>query len=198
MNKRLLSLFLIYIFQFLATSCVSFFCDCDRAITYERTYKGFELNAFFTSDFQNTELSNTDNKNNSFGLMVFVEDELNQITYLKSKLDFSSFGFTSAYACSCAFDQYINVDPIEYIEIGVTDSQSQEITNVTANFTIFDLNGKQTTISKLFENRIYQHDKFQLIMMEYDNIPDSSIFTVKIVLESGTELIQQTQEINFK
>lgn len=145
MNKRLLSLFLIYIFQFLATSCVPFFCDCDRAKTYERTYKGFELNAFFTSDFQNTEGSNTVNKN-SFGLLVSIESELNQIAYLKSKFDFSSFGFASAYACSYAPDEYINVDPIEYKEIGVTDSQSQEITDVTANFSIYDLNGKQRTI----------------------------------------------------
>ena len=198
MNKRLLSLFLIYIFQFLATSCVPFFCDCDRAKTYERTYNGLELNAFFTSDFQNTAPSNTDNKNNSFGLLVFVESELNQIANLKSKFDFSSFGFASAYACTCVSDEYISIDPIEYIEIEVTDSQSQEITDVTANFTIYDLNGKQTTIKELFENRIYQHTGFQLNMMENDNIPDSSIFTVKIVLKSGTELIQQTQEINFE
>lgn len=196
MNKRLLSLFLIYIFQFLATSCVPFFCDCDRAKTYERTYKGFELNAFFTSDFQNTEGSNTVNKN-SFGLLVSVESQLNQIANLKSKFDFSSFGFASAYACTCVSDEYINVDPIEYIEIEVTDSQSQEITDVTANFSIYDLNGKQTTIKDLFENRTYRNDGFRLNMMEYDNIPDSSIFSVKIVLASGTELIQQTQEINF-
>lgn len=49
---------------------------------------------------------------------------------------------------------------------------------------------------ELFDNRSYWNDGFQLNMMEYDNIPDSSIFTVKIVLESGTELIQQTQELN--
>lgn len=196
MNKRLLSLFLICVFQFLATSCIHLFCDCDRAKTYERTYNGLELNAFFTSDFQNTEGSNTVNKN-SFGLLVSVESELNQIAYLKSKFDFSSFGFASAYACTCVSDEYISIDPIEYIEIEVTDSQSQEITDVTANFSIYDLNGKQTTIKELFENRAYQHTGFQLNMMENDNIPDSSIFTVKIVLASGTELIQQTQEINF-
>jgi len=35
-------------------------------------------------------------------------------------------------------------------------------------------------------------------MIEYDNIPDTSILEVKIILESGTELIEQTQEINFE
>jgi hypothetical protein len=43
---------------------------------------------------------------------------------LKSRLDLSSFGFASAYACSCPPDKYMNVDPIEFIEIRVTDTQS--------------------------------------------------------------------------
>ena len=142
-------------------------------------------------------MSDTVNKN-SFGLTVSVEFELNQIAYLKSRLDFSSFGFASAYACSCVPDEYINVDPIEFIEIRVTDTQSQEITTVTANFATYDYNGEQITISELFENRADWHDGFQLDMIEYDNIPDTSIFEVKIILESGTELIEQTQEINFE
>ncbi|MDA7855581.1 hypothetical protein N9A68_07855, partial [Cyclobacteriaceae bacterium] len=69
---------------------------------------------------------------------------------------------------------------------------------VTANFTTYDYNGEQITISELFENRADWYDEFQLDMIEYDNIPDTSIFEVKIILESGTELIEQTQEINFE
>ena len=38
---------------------------------------------------------------------------------------------------------------------------------------------------------------FQFLATTYDNIPDSSIFTVKIILESGLELFDQTIEINF-
>ena len=195
MNKKLISLLLIYFFQFLVTSCDP--CDCDPAKTFERTYNGFELKAWDTSGFQNAEVSDTVNKN-SFGLTVSVEFELNQIAYLKSRLDFSSFGFASAYACSCVPDEYINVDPIEFIEIRVTDTQSQEITTVTANFATYDYNGEQITISELFENRADWPDGFQLDMIEYDNIPDTSIFEVKIILESGTELVEQTQEINFE
>ena len=195
MNKKLISLLLIYFFQFLVTSCDP--CDCDPAKTFERTYNGFELKAWDTSGFQNAEVSDTVNKN-SFGLTVSVEFELNQIAYLKSRLDFSSFGFASAYACSCVPDEYINVDPIEFIEIRVTDTQSQEITTVTANFATYDYNGEQITISELFQNRADWHDGFQLDMIEYDNIPDTSIFEVKIILESGTELVEQTQEINFE
>lgn len=195
MNKKLIALLLIYFFQFIATSCDP--CDCDPAKTFERTYNGLELKAWDTSGFQNEEVSGTVNKN-SFGLTVSVEFDLNQIAYLKSRLDFSSFGFASAYACSCVPDEYINIDPIKFIEIRVTDIQSQEITDVTANFSTYDYNGDQITISDLFENRADWHDGFQLDMTEYENIPDTSVFEVKIILESGIELIEQTQEINFE
>ena len=119
MKKKLISLLLIYFFQFLATSCHQ--CDCDPAKTFERTYNGLELKTWDISGFQNAEVFDSVNKN-SFGLTVSVE--LNQIAYLKSRLDFSSFGFASAYACSCPPDKYMNVDPIEFIEIRVTDTQS--------------------------------------------------------------------------
>jgi len=119
MNKKLISLLLIYFFQFFATSCHQ--CDCDPAKTFERTYNGLELKTWDTSGFQNAEVFDSVNKN-SFGLTVSVE--LKQIAYLKSRLDFSSFGFASAYACSCPPDKYMNVDPIEFIEIRVTDTQS--------------------------------------------------------------------------
>ena len=194
MNKRLISLLLIYFFQFIATSCDP--CDCDPARTFERTYNELELKAWDTSGFQNVEVSGTVNKN-SFGLAVSVKFELNQIAYLKSRLDFSSFGFVSAYACSCVPDEYIIVDPIESIVVTVTDTQFQDVIDVTANFTTYGFNGEQITISELFENRADWHDGFQLDMTEYDNIPDASIFEVKIILASGTELIEQTQEINF-
>ena len=163
MNKKLISLLLLYFFQFLATSCAP--CDCEPVKTFERTYNGLELKAWDTSGFQNEEVSDTVNKN-SFGLTVSVEFDLNQIAYLKSRLDFSSFGFASAYACSCPPDEYINVDPIESIEIRVTDTQSQEIMDVTTNFSTYDYNGEQITISDFFENRADWHHGFQLDMTE--------------------------------
>ena len=73
-----------------------------------------ELKTWDISGFQNAEVFDSVNKN-SFGLTVSVE--LNQIAYLKSRLDFSSFGFASAYACSCPPDEYINVDPIDHYQI---------------------------------------------------------------------------------
>jgi hypothetical protein len=195
MNKKFISLLLLCLFQFIVTSCNP--CVCDPIKTFERINNGLELNAWDTSGFQNQEISDTVNKN-SFGLTISVEFELNQIAYFKSKLNFSSFGFASAYACSCVPDEYINVDPINSILITVTDSRNQETTEITNNFSTYDYNGEKITISQLFEIRADWHDGFQLDMTEYDDIPDSSIFTVKIILQSGIELLEQTQEINFK
>ena len=112
MNKKTYFPITNILFQFLATSCHQ--CDCDSAKTFERTYNGLELKTWDTSGFQNAEVFDSVNKN-SFGLTVSVE--LNQIAYLKSRLDFSSFGFASAYTCSCPPDEYINVDPIDHYQI---------------------------------------------------------------------------------
>ena len=195
MNKKVISIFLLYFFQFLATSCDP--CDCESSKTFERTYNGIELKVWDTSGFQNVEISNSAYKN-SFGLTVSVEFELNQIAYLKPKINFSSFGFAYAYSCDCVPNEYINTDPITTIEILVTNSENQEVTNVTDNFSTYGYNGEQLTISELFENREDWHDGFQMDMTEYSNIPNLSVFTVKILLESGTELIEQTQEVNFE
>ena len=80
----------------------------------------------------------------------------------------------------------------------MTNSENQEVTDVTDNFTTYGYDGEQLTIKELFKNRAEWHDGFQIDMTEYDNVPNSAIFIVKIFLESRIELIEQTQEINFE
>lgn len=196
MNKKLISFFLIYFVQLVASSCDP--CSCEIAKTFERSYVGLIVKAWDTSGFNEVEVTGTVHKN-SFGLTISVDFELKQIaTHFKSGLNFKSFGFTSAYACSCAPDKYINVDPIDSIIIEVTNTQTQEITDITENFTTKGYNGEQITISELFKNKAEWHDGFQVDLSKYDNIPDTSIFKVIISLKSGTELIEETEEINFE
>jgi len=195
MNKKLTALFLIYAFQFVM-SCDER-CYCLPAKTFEKTFKGFELKAWDTSGFQSEEVTNTVNKN-SFGLTVSVQFDFNQISYHQSKFDFSSFGFASAYACSCAMDEYIDVDAIEAIKILVTDTKTQETSDVTANFTTYDHNREPISISGFFEKKVENQTDLQLDMTTYNDIPDTSIFEVILILASGNELIEQTREINFE
>ncbi len=63
---------------------------------------------------------------------------------------------------------------------------------------IYGYGEEQLTIMGLFENRFERHDDLQVDLVDYDNIPNSSLFTVKIILKSEAELIKKTQEINFK
>ena len=146
MNKKVIVVFLLYFFQCIASSCIS--CDCEPVKTYEILYNGFELKAWDTSGSQKKEIRGGVNKN-AFGLTIALEFDLNQIAFYKPKLDLSSFGFASAYAtsCDCPLDEYITKDPIESIIITVTNTQSQEVTDVTANFYTYDFNGDQITIS---------------------------------------------------
>lgn len=197
MNKKIISLCLLYFFQLIASSCDP--CNCDPAKTFERTDNGIELKAWNISGLQNEEISNPINKN-SIGLSISIESELNQIVSSKSKLNFRAFGFASAYAlsCDCDPDIFINVDPIESILITVVDTETKEIRNITNNFTTYSFNYKELTIRELFEVKPDWHDGFQLDLTKYDNIPDASIFIVKIILQSGIELVEQTQEINFE
>lgn len=199
MNKKITAIFLLYFFQFLATSCF-FKCHCDQIKTFERTYDDLELKTWDTSRFQNIEVIDSASKN-AFGLTLSVQFKLNQIALSKPMLNLSSFGITSAYAfqpCDCPSDRYINVDPIISIKIYVTNLENQEIIDVTDNFTTLDYSAERVTIAELLKIRQDWHDGFQMEMTEYGNIPDSSMFTVIVSLESGTELTKQTQEITFK
>ncbi|MCV6630520.1 MAG: hypothetical protein OIF50_11765 [Flavobacteriaceae bacterium] len=198
MNKKIISLFLLYFLQFYATSCIP--CNCDPVRTYERIYNGLEIKAWDTSKFQNEEITDSVYKN-AFGLTISVEFELNQIASLHkaTSVQWASFGFASAYAmsCDCPPDEYKTVDPIESIVITVTDVQSQKTTDITDNFYTTGYNAEQITIGKLFENRDDWHDHFRLDLVKYDNIPDTSVFEIRIILESGKELVEQTQQIIF-
>lgn len=199
MNKKVLSILLLYIIQFITTSCI-LSCDCDPIKTFERMYNGLELKSWDTSGFQNEEVIDSAYKN-AFGLTVSVKFELNQVSFSESNLNTKSFGFPSAYAmsdCDCPTDEYINIDPISSIEITVKNTENQEIIDVTDNFMVYTYNGERLPLNELFKNKPSWHDGFQIDMTKYDNIPNFSIFTVKIILESGTELTKQTQEIKFK
>lgn len=194
MNKNFSALFLLYFLQFIATSCDP--CSCDPYRTFERTYNGIELKAWDTSGFKNVEAFDVVHKN-SFGLTFSVDIELNQIAYFKSIFDLSSFGFTSAFACDCVPDEYININPVKSVIITVTDIQTQEIIDVTNNFKGYSYDD-ELTINELIEMNDGWHYSYKIDMTEYNNIPNSSIFNIKIILESGTELTEQTQEINFE
>jgi len=200
MNKIFKSLCFIYLLQFFATSC-DVKCNCPKEIdVFEILYNSLELKAFDTSGFQESEISSIVNKN-SFGLTVTLLYDLIKIGYNNYKineLNLSSFGFSPTYACTCPSKEVL-LNPINKVEIMVTNVNNQETKNVTSKFsTQYRYNEEEISIDELI-GKITENDFFfALDLVDYEDIPNSSIFTIKIILESGVELIEQTKEINFE
>ena len=198
-NKNIFCLFAIFFLQFLATSCD--FCGCGSIKTFEVLNNNVNLTAWDTSGFKDKFVTADAVNKNSFGISILVDAEFKEIACSKPKTNLSALGFSAAYACSCPSDNYINNNPITSIEISVTNLLNNEIIDVTNNFTIYDF-GEQISIKEYIENReinmnYYQNDSFDFDMTRYDNIPNLSVFTIKIILKSGKELSEETQEINF-
>ena len=190
MKKKITSILLLYFFQFIIASC----CNCSDE-TDAIKYTGFKLSTWNTSVIENAEISNATSKN-SFAISIYIESEIKTIVDIFPKLNMSNFGFTSAYAISC--ECYVGLeqaDPIVDIEISVIDTQTQKLKIITNNF---EPNGYENFEEMLSSDIGYGHDQYQLDMTDSNNIPDFSIFIVKFILESGIELTEQTQKIQFE
>ncbi|MDG1271587.1 MAG: hypothetical protein P8O04_03920 [Flavobacteriaceae bacterium] len=82
--------------------------------------------------------------------------------------------------------------------ITVKNTENQQITDVTDNLSIYDFNGKQLLLNDFFEYNKRWHQELEIDLTESDNLPNFSVFTVKIILESGIEFVEQTQEVIFE
>ena len=194
MNKKVKVFLFFYAFQFMISSCVN--CHCNSA-NYEKIYNAIEVKAWDTSGFQNSEIINsTPVYKNSFGLSISVLSKLNEVAF--NKIKWRSLGFESTYACDCPGDTYNIDDPIDSIMIAVIDVNTQNEIDVTSKFAAKLSNGNEITLNELFENLEDWQDGFQFDLKTYDDIPGVAIFKVKIYLESGIELTEQTQQINFE
>lgn len=195
MKKKWIALFLLYGLQFAFTAC-SPPCDCDDASIFEITYTEVELTTYDTSGFRNA-IAETNIPKNAFGLEIFLNADQQQIADRSFKLNLGGFGFNSAVACDCVPPEYVFKDPIIGVEILVTDTITNTSIEVTDNFTITDFNDEVAPFSTFFESRNQLRTNFQLDLSLLDNIPDTSIFTVNLTLESGTIISKSTNMITF-
>lgn len=196
MRKKLIALFFLYALQFLSIACTSECGDFSGPSAYEIDYTDINLMSFDTSGFQSMVAENNIPKN-AFGLVIqFVFDQ-NPIAKQESFLNLSGFGFNTALACSPVPPQYIYNDPIFSLKIFVTDTLSNANIDVTNNFTVTDFNGDVVPFATYFQNREDAMSNFQLDLALLDSIPDTSIFTVNITLESGAVISKSTNTLTF-
>ena len=196
-KKIFKSLFVIYLIQLLGVACETDDCDCPTPQTLGRTFNRVELQALDFAEIPVSEVNgNVDRA--FFGLNIAIVSELEQVVVSCKKAGGANLGFALAYACSCLADQFISIDPIEALTIQVTDTQTMNTTDITNNFSYDGQQGQLIDIINSFENSEFWPDEFQLELNDSENIPDSSVFTVTVVLASGREFTAQTQEINFE
>lgn len=196
MKKNLLALLGLYTFQFLLTACT---CNCPPVKTYNSVYTDFVLESWDTSGFNSSETTTSAFKN-AFGLSINFNVTDERVASKNLNINLSNFGFATAYAwsCDCPFDTYLIPDPIIDIEILVTNTVTEEKIIVTENFESSNYyRDEDISLKELFQDSNRWIDNYRLDLVGFDNIPDSSIFTVTIFLESGRELIQKTDIIEF-
>ena len=196
MKKNLLALLGLYTFQFLFSACD---CNCPPVKTFNSVYTSFDLQSWDTSGFNNMETENKAYKN-AFGLSIYLNYSDEEATSTTMNTNLSGFGFSSAYAwsCDCPFDNYIIQDPIVDIDIFVTNAITNERINITQNFESSNYyDDTKITVKELFQDLDRRNDNFRFDLVEFDNVPDSAVFTISILLDSGKELTQNTGKIEF-
>ena len=195
------SLLCIYALQLLIISCgETDDCNCPPVTNFERSYTALELAAL---DSSNTPPSTIDGPvdRNSFALSIDIDFDVEQVAMRSHGFDFSGFGFATASACSCIGERFVSDDPVASVRVEVTDVQSQQVADVTDQFIIADLitqNEDILSVIRAFEEYREWPEAFQADLVVIDNIPDTAIFSVTILLESGREFVDQTAQINFE
>lgn len=194
MKKTIIVLGLIYLIQF-TISCIP--CDCNPPQTFEIIYYDITVTAYNTAGYQNNIVEDTIYKN-AFGLTVTVDFDLITIAKLMNPKGKAGFNIATAWSCSCVEDKFEYTDPIDRIEIFVIDPKTQETVEITNNFAIYEYSKEELiSLEEFFNNREDWHDGFQFELVEFELIPNSTVFRVDIYLESGTRFTKETDQINF-
>ena len=194
------ALLLLYVAQFLmATDCAG--CNCHGITKSNVVYTGVEIVPWDTSKFRNKIVEGTASKN-SFGVEIIVLHDFQEIAYRQNTNNnrlTAGFGFAYAWSCSCV-TEYEYPDPISSININVTDVATQNEVDVTANFTKYDYENTQITVDELlkeYNEQQHHYLHWELDLTNTNDIPDTAVFTLVVMLESGITFTQQTDEINF-
>lgn len=197
--KSIIVFALIFSTQFLI-SCIINPCDCDPGIKYQVDYTAGDATALDTSGFQSEEVVDSVHRS-SFGIQYrtsFVQEVVSQ-QEVKSKK--GSFGFNSAFACSCVGNTYVYSDPVIDLDIFMINNKTQEEFNANEVF-IFYGNASNTSVNEIdltyhFNQEWYPDAYLSFELVDEEAVLPSSIFKIVLTLESGATLSTQTKVVNF-
>lgn len=195
MNKKFVAIAGLYFLQLLGSGC----CSCPDTVIYERSYTNVDIIAYDTAGFQSTELKGDASAfRNAFGIGILVNSNLDAIGAAAEPRTNLNLGFTTALACSCPDDEYINKESIQDIQVRVLDVATEETTVVTQNFTreVYP-SEERISLVEIVANLSPWEDGFRLDMSSLENIPDKAIFIVDVTLDNGVIFTNRTPVLTF-
>ena len=186
MNLKSIIVFTSIFLVQLIMSCNS---ECQDYVPQSTEYTGITITAWDTSGFYETVVKDSVSRN-SFGISFYPNYETQENAHLQN-----GFSFSAAMACDPVYPKI--ADPIDYVEIYVTDDTSGRRQNATELFSAYKYYDELIPISELFTEQDDWYHEFQVQLVQSDSIPSLAIFTIHLYLESGTKLSADTEKISF-
>lgn len=207
MNTKFFLVFIgLFTIQFLY-SCDLFYCNasCSSARDYHINLTNLELDINhynYDWDYYKEVPDSVSRSNDELSVILtftpdFVQDP-EAISFREA-----GGGFNTASACSdCYYEShYYLVDLIKSVDIEVLDVSNSSITAVNSLFTTTEWYTDYLPLDEVDFNAIdYFYEApvlLYLYLEEAANIPDSSVFRVKVMMASGTNFSSETELIKF-
>lgn len=193
MIKKVFVIITIVSFSQLLHSCL-FFGSCPSPSTFEVTYNSVEIRAENTAGYNTTPIKDSINKSD-LGITILVNFETVQIAKLSN---FIGSGIQSAYALSCEGDYYEYPDDIKNISTYINNPKTGTKTNANAWFGQYNYDTNEyQDINEIMLLRNEGWDGFQFELFVFDSVPNTTLISVEVELESGIVFEDETQIINF-
>lgn len=165
-------------------------CHCDP-VTYDVTYDSLAVFPYQQAGAQSTVIDSIARRD---GFALYLKT-FYQFKKQKEKKLFSSLGFTSANACDCVEDGYIEKEQIDSLKIRVKNIISQAEYDITDQFEVTDAPKESYDWNKI---QWFSEGDYQLFpILNTSNLPDTAQFTVEIYLNSGKHLSAITDTVRF-
>ncbi|MDR9401628.1 MAG: hypothetical protein RI558_09435, partial [Psychroflexus sp.] len=88
-------------------------------------------------------------------------------------------------------------DTLSSVEITLNNIDTGDQTIITDRFTVDVPSGTPQPVNDLIDDLEYWEDQFNLELIQFENLPANASFIIKVTLESGIELVKETNAVVF-
>ena len=211
LKKNWIALILLHVFLLIG-SCESDNtfddCDCSGISSVQIDFTGLRVNSFeaIGNDLRDTRLIDGSISKENFLLEIDLPfNEIFIASSTKRDCRSFSFGFSSAYACSCAYPTVLNNTVADIQILMSLTGEDSDFVDASANFQVvdfFDNEGFFTLEEALLATRQVEEGfsfipRYQLRISDGSAIPDTVVFKVMVTFSDETEREQKTAQITF-